>query len=332
MCSLTDEIRVAHAELNSVRARLLRAIADLADADEWPRDGVFDVASWLCGQLQISMRSARELVRDAEALADRPVLVSALASGSATVDQCRAMAVLGDAESDELALSNLPFWSLSELEREARKQTARTLEQRDGGTYLRMRPTRDERFLRGEFQVEAADGAALVAAIDARIPANTMPGELDHASAVALVELAMGSAPVREQRPVVLVSGDVVTRTADGVVAELSNGGVLGPEATRRLTCDASINGKPIPPATRRAVEARDGYRCTFPGCGRELYLHCHHIVHRMDGGSNEMSNLQLVCWQHHKLVHEGGWRITGEAGQRCTWVRPDGTPLAQPP
>ena len=316
MSSLIEELEASHAELSAARARLVRAVAAFAASDVWWREGSVDVASWLCGHLQISMRSARELVRDAEAFGERPVLVAALAEGSATVDQCRAMAVLGDAESDPAALENLPYWSLSELEREARKETARTLEQRDGGTYLRMRPTRDERFLRGEFQVEAADGAALVAAIDARIPANTLPGELDRASAVALVELALGSAPVRARRPIVLADG------------ELSTGGVVGEATARRLSCDANLNGKPIPASTRRAVEARDGYRCTFPGCERNHYLQCHHIVHRMDGGSNEMSNLQLVCWQHHKLIHEGGWTIAGEAGSRCTWIRPDGTAL----
>jgi hypothetical protein len=141
-----------------------------------------------------------------------------------------------------------------------------------------------------------------------------MPRDLDRASAQALIELAMGSAPVRRQRPVVLSNG------------ELSTGGVVGAEAERRLACDASLNGKPIPTSTRRVVEARDGYRCTFPGCSRELHLQCHHIVHRIDGGSNAAPNLQLVCWQHHKLIHEGGWAVRGPGGPSATWIRPDGT------
>jgi hypothetical protein len=319
MCSLRQRADEAHARFSSARAELVWAVAELVATNAWAGDGAFDPASWLCGRWQISMRSARELVRDAEALGNRPVLVSALADASVSIDQCRALAVLGDASSDDHALENLPFWSYAELEREARKETARTLERKDGGTYLRMRPTRDERFLRGEFQVEASDGATLIAALDARIPANTLPRDLDQASAVALIELAAGSAPVREVRPVVLVAGDV---------AELSSGAVVGAEPARRLACDASVHGKPVPASTRRAVEARDGYRCTFPGCGRDVYLQCHHIVHRIDGGSNEISNLQLVCWQHHKLIHEGGWSIAGEAGPRCTWVQPDGSPF----
>jgi hypothetical protein len=56
------------------------------------------------------------------------------------------------------------------------------------------------------------------------------------------------------------------------------------------------------------------------------VYVDCHHIVQRAHGGTNELSNLQLVCSTHHKLIHDGGWSLHGPAGPRCTWVRPDGT------
>lgn len=36
-----------------------------------------------------------------------------------------------------------------------------------------------------------------------------------------------------------------------------------------------------------------------------------------MRGGPTELSNLALLCWHHHHLVHEGGWRIEREAGGR---------------
>ncbi len=112
---------------------------------------------------------------------------------------------------------------------------------------------------------------------------------------------------------------------------ELSSGGVVGPQTVERMSCDAAIQSDAgtraaVPAATRRKVEARHGGRCTFPSCEHDVFLECHHIVHRVNGGSNDVSNLQLVCWKHHALIHEGGWSIRGEAGPRCTWVRPDGT------
>jgi hypothetical protein len=295
---------------------LVAAVADVAADGAWQADGAGDLASWLAARWQISVRNARDLVRDAQALAARPALGAALMSGSISVDQCDALTVISDPSSDEVWLENLPYWSYAELEREARKHKARELERKDGGVYLRMEHTADERFLKGVFQLEPSDGAVLIAAIDAVIPSGTALRDYDSAAAVALVDLARG-AVCEAERPTVLLAGDV---------AELSSGGVVGAEAARRLSCDATLAGKPVPASTRRAVEARDNHRCTFPGCHRELYLQCHHIVHRADGGSNDLSNLQLVCWQHHKLIHEGGWALSGEAGPRITWVRPDGT------
>jgi hypothetical protein len=327
MCSVRDRADRAHANFSSARAELLCAVAEVLSTKAWHGDGAGDPASWLAARWQMAARTARELVRDAEALAARPALRSALAAGALSVDQSKALTVLcGEGtDDDELWLESLPFWSYSELEREARKQTARELERKDGGTYLRMAHTRDERFLRGEFRLHPEDGAVLMIAVDARVPSGTRLRDYDAAAADALVELAKGSSGnTAAQRPVVLV---------DDGVGELSSGGLVGAETAERVACDASIQTgyttrASVPSATRRKVESRDGGRCTFPGCEHDVFLDCHHIVHRANGGSNDASNLQLVCWKHHALIHEHGWSLEGEAGHRCTWMRPDGTPF----
>jgi hypothetical protein len=247
----------------------------------------------------------------------------------------------------EVWLETLPFWSYPELEHEARKQTARELERRDGGTYFRMTHTPDERFIRGEFQLHPEDGAAVQSAVESLVPKGTALRDWDRASAVALVELAKGS--VTTPTTVLLsVSGDALAgKPAVDAVATLGRGGskgFVGIETAQRLSCDArtqilttdndgKINGlgrtsRTIPPALRRAVEERDGGRCTFPGCERDIYLECHHIVHVAQGGPTELWNLQLTCWTHHTLIHEGGWSLQGETGPHITWVRPDGTPF----
>jgi predicted restriction endonuclease len=35
-----------------------------------------------------------------------------------------------------------------------------------------------------------------------------------------------------------------------------------------------------------------------------------HHIKHWADGGATKLSNLLLMCRRHHRLVHEGRWRL----------------------
>jgi hypothetical protein len=39
-------------------------------------------------------------------------------------------------------------------------------------------------------------------------------------------------------------------------------------------------------------VFARDGWRCTAPGCSSYRNLHGHHIVFRSAGGSDDLGNL----------------------------------------
>ena len=88
--------------------------------------------------------------------------------------------------------------------------------------------------------------------------------------------------------------------------------------------------------ALRRLVEQRFGVGCAFPGCGRsETLLHCHHIIHACEGGPTCPWNLLLLCWHHHKAVHEGGFQVRGRVGpgEHLEFLRPDGTsiePLAK--
>ncbi len=332
-----ERLDKAHAARASVHAEMLGVIAELAATDEWRRDGAADLGSWIAARCQESLRTAREWVHEAEALSARTALRSALEMGSISVGQANALSVLCEegTDDDEVWLEALPNWSITELEREARKQKARELERRDGGIYLRLQHTHDERFMRGEFQLHPEDGAFVMAAIEARVPQGTLLRDWNRASAAALVELAKGTPAM--SRPTVLVA-------VDGDVAELSSGGVVGRATAERLACDARIqdvrlddrgrivgtqpNAVPIPSATRRAVEARDGGRCTFPSCEQDKYLECHHILPREVGGTNDMSNLQLVCWRHHTLVHELGWSLGDRAGPDNTSFRPDGSPF----
>src|SRR5438105_1656451 len=128
MCSsiISDADR-AHAEHSASRGRLLRAVGDLVSSEAWRGDGAGNLAAWLCARWQISYPTAREVVREAEALKTRPALAAALESGSISSDQCRALETLSEND-EEVWLESLPFWSLPELQREARKKVARELE------------------------------------------------------------------------------------------------------------------------------------------------------------------------------------------------------------
>lgn len=119
--------------------------------------------------------------------------------------------------------------------------------------------------------------------------------------------------------------------------ADLRWAGPVVGELARRLACDAactqvSVNGgdvevgrtvRTITPAMRRKLVARDR-GCRFEGCDcPPEWTEAHHIQHWMNDGETELPNLVLACWFHHRLVHEGGWRI---------WWGANGKLEAEPP
>jgi Domain of unknown function (DUF222) len=136
-------------------------------------------------------------------------------------------------------------------------------------------------------------------------------------------------------RPLVIIKADRDTLAGiDGAPAgELEWGGTIPMETVRRMACDSAITritglgeleqelthaARTIPPATRRALVARDGH-CVFPGCDRPSpWCDGHHLIFWGDGGPTKLENLGLVCGAHHRKVHEEGWTLARKDGR---WV-----------
>ena len=111
-------------------------------------------------------------------------------------------------------------------------------------------------------------------------------------------------------------------------------------ESVKRLCCDGDAvvitedeTGEPlsvgrktrtVSTAIKRALRARDK-GCTFPGCHNTRFVDAHHIKHWSAGGETSLDNLMLLCSRHHRLVHEGGFRIERDYQDRWFFKRPDG-------
>ena len=111
-------------------------------------------------------------------------------------------------------------------------------------------------------------------------------------------------------------------------------------ESVKRLCCDGDTiviveneNEEPlsvgrktrtVSKAIKRALWARDK-ACAFPGCHRKRFVDAHHIHHWSAGGETSLDNLMLLCSRHHRLVHEGGYRIVKDYQDRWCFKRPDG-------
>src|SRR5438094_4239896 len=140
-------------------------------------------------------------------------------------------------------------------------------------------------------------------------------------------------------RPQLIIKASLDTFAGiDGAPAgNLEWGGTVPAEAVRRLACDSAVtritglgeleweishSSRTIPPATRRALVARD-HHCVFPGCDRPApWCDGHHLIFWADGGPTKLENLGLVCVPHHRKVHEEGW----------TFKRKDDRWIATPP
>ncbi len=148
------------------------------------------------------------------------------------------------------------------------------------------------------------------------------------------------------------VHTDMETLKANGTgaEAELEDMGNVPAETARRLACDAGVvhwlehsggrapdgqggeqhalnvgrKTRSIPPSIQRALQRRDG-GCRFPGCTSSRFVDAHHIHHWADGGETSMNNLVLLCRQHHRLVHEGGFGLGKTVGGEFHFSDPAG-------
>lgn len=138
--------------------------------------------------------------------------------------------------------------------------------------------------------------------------------------------------------------------TVDAItaLAQLQDATPISTETLHRHACDANLawvyegpDGHEIgightartPPRwLRRRLRKRDGNRCRFPGCSNTVGLHAHHQDHWAHGGPTDEPNLLLLCPEHHRLVHEGGWWVTGDADIEATFHAPDGRTLTSRP
>ncbi|HVE92990.1 MAG TPA: HNH endonuclease [Actinomycetota bacterium] len=359
MCSLIEATDRAHEDHVRALAQLLSCISDLGATDAWKDDGAGDLSSWIAARYQLGPRTARELVAQARTVHERPALQEAMSLGRISTDQVKAVGVLSAPGPDDAAawVGALPFWSIGELEHEARKETARRLERSDNGRYLRLDVTRDERFMRIRGQLHPEEGALVQKALDRRVPKETHLRDFDAAYADALVDIASSAVAqdgdpdratvvVHVEKPVLPAAADApapVSRPADDRTAPawVESDAFVPHEVALRLCCDARLDvsatdpssgsmrtgrvARTVPPHLYRRLRRRDK-TCVFPGCDRKRRVHAHHIIHWSSGGPTTLDNLILLCTTHHVLVHEGRWSLRGEAGPGISFTRPDGS------
>ncbi|HEU4980940.1 MAG TPA: DUF222 domain-containing protein [Solirubrobacterales bacterium] len=368
---LEHEITKLAAHINAGSCRWLELVAEFDRREGWGSWGCRSCAEWVAWQCAITTRSAREHVRVARRLEDLPRIHEEFASGRLSYSKVRALTRIAEPDTEEDLIELARHATASQIERVVRglrRVTTEEAEEQGAARYLvtwweddgslsiraQLPPEEGSAFLQGleaahdrlrESGAEDASGAPGSGSAEPYPEGGSAepPQPIRHTHADALVELARGGAGYDV---VVHVDADVLSHDARGQV-RIDDGPALAPETARRLGCDASLipiierggsaltvgrKTRAVPPALRRAVEARDG-RCRFPGCEHRRFLDAHHLVHWAHGGETAKSNLIMLCRHHHRFVHEGRVLVNGDADRVVHFRLRTGTELrAAPP
>lgn len=64
-----------------------------------------------------------------------------------------------------------------------------------------------------------------------------------------------------------------------------------------------------IPPLSQKEKQLlidSVGTKCSYPGCREKIALDVHHIIPREEKGTNRLSNLVVLCPNHHRMARDG--------------------------
>jgi Domain of unknown function (DUF222) len=314
-CSLAEleaQITELAGQLNAANYRWLMLIGEFDRRQGWWDGSLHSCAHWLNFKCGLDLGAAREKVRVAGALPGVPKIAAAMARGELSYSKVRALTRVATPATEENLLMIALHGTAYHVEKVVR--------------LFRRAQEAEERPL--SYASRRADALARVA-----------EGYLQNP-----VDSAEVSTADRYQ-VVVHVDAETLKEQSAGR-CHLEHGPTLPAETVRRLSCDASLvrileteRGEPldvgrktrsIPPAIRRALNARDP-GCCFPGCTYQRYLDAHHVEHWVDGGETKLKNLVHLCRTHHRLVHEGGITVAARAGGGWRFARPDGREFELP-
>jgi hypothetical protein len=112
----------------------------------------------------------------------------------------------------------------------------------------------------------------------------------------------------------------ISTRTLERLACDCTMSRVLLADS---MVIDVGRATRIVSAPTRRALRVRDR-GCRWPGCDRQVnWSTPHHIIAWARGGAGNLPNLVLLCFFHHRLVHEGGWQVV-RAGRAFRFLPPE--------
>jgi len=339
--------------MNSCCYELLLLIREFDERVGWLKWGLSSCAEWLHWRCDLSMSAAREKVRVAHALKILPAITLAFSKGELSYSKVRALTRVARADNEEEFLAFALKTTASRLEERCREVRCGTVDsiseaiRAHTNRSLRLHRDADRGMMSMTVELPLETGELIEKALD----------RATDSSALQTPELADESWSVQQADALVTVvnaylsgNGEASASTSDNyqvtvhvdrsALAQGEGRSSLPIESVKRLCCDVDAvviveneDGEPlsvgrktrtVPTAIKRALQARDK-GCVFPGCHHTRFVDAHHVQHWSAGGETSLENLILLCSRHHRLVHEGGFRIERDFQNKWFFKRPDG-------
>jgi len=335
---------------------------DAEKAGEHLAEGNITAASWIARTCGMSITSASDRLCVGEQLESLPKVAAALASGEISLQSASALCHLRDRlgqkaelfDEDEM-LTFARDYSVFGLRKLCR--VAWHVANPDGffkeaeadftRRYFHISVLSDGMYA-VDGQLDSVSGAAFKTAVDVLAKPKGSEDErsarqrrADAVGELALHAMEQGSLPRRHAVKPHLN----LTMTLEGLKgelgvppAELELSLPISTRTAERLACDCTISRvvladsmvidvgratRAVSAPTMRALRVRDK-GCRFPGCDRQVnWSGPHHIVFWARGGHGKLPNLVLLCYFHHRLVHEGGWQVV-KSGREFQFLPPE--------
>ncbi len=339
--------------INTATYELLVLVRQFDERAGWLKWGFTNCAEWLHWRCDLGMSAAREKVRVAHALKTLPLIAAAFAGGELSYSKVRPLTRAARADNEDVLLAFALKTTASRVEERCRELRCGTVDsvseanRAHTGPSLRVHRDAEKGMMTITVELPLETGELLEKALDrARdTTASQTPEFADECWSVqqadALVVIA---------NAYLFGNGDTAACTSDNyqvtvhvdrsALATGDGRSSLPIESVKRLCCDGDAvviveneDGEPlsvgrktrtVPTAIKRALQSRDK-GCVFPGCHYTRFVDAHHIRHWSAGGETNLDNLLLLCSRHHRLVHEGGFRIERDYRDRWFFKRPDG-------
>lgn len=340
------------ARINAANYELLVLIRRFDERAGWLKWGFLNCADWLHWRCDLSMGAAREKVRVAHALKALPAISASFQLGRLSYSKVRALVRVASRDNEDDLLAFALKTTASRVEERCRELRCGTVASIDDANnayarrslLLRRDPDRGMMTLTVELPLEAGeliDKALDRARDDLHQGAECAEDSWSARQADALVAVARDYlAGGRCEAGTTSPEYQVTVHVDQTALSEGKGRSGLPVESVKRIACDSdkiiilenrgseplSVGRKTrvVPAAIKRALWSRDK-ACVFPGCCNTRFVDAHHVQHWSAGGETSLDNLVLLCTRHHRLVHEGGYRIEKDYLDRWMFMRPDG-------